>query len=559
MKARYNETPVQSPDYLPAFQTIFRSLLPVKDRIFDHFWANIKTSCYRIIVSVIIASFITCLGAFRADSANLSSVSVVPVDRIPYVSMVELAEAFRLKIDYNPLINSLTVKRGAKTLTLQNRSRFAQCNGATVNMMAPSCLVHGALYAPASTVLPLFSTLLNGSIRWDERVRAVITEGMTGSVRSVSFEERTQGTLIRIELAESLACKDTLQSINGQRWLHLRLEDGIFDPDSLTVMQPVGMVRSLRTFPGNGELIVSFLVSDDMENYDVTRGSRPHELLISLRRKRLNTIASLAEKPPEPVASIPVEPNVNGDLWVIDTIVIDPGHGGIDPGAVGPGGTQEKDVVLAIAKELKKIADKQKEVKVILTRDTDVFVPLHERARTALKSGKLFVSIHANATKSKNVSGIEVYFLSDAKTEDAKRVAERENAVIAFEDNPQQYAKMFDNNDISKELKEIQFDMVSNVFLKESQSMCSILLDTTVSSTRQENRGVKQAGFLVMRNTQAVMPSVLFEVGFISNPKEEKMLRLASHQKRIAASIYEAVILFKKGVERDLFTVSRSQ
>jgi N-acetylmuramoyl-L-alanine amidase len=512
-----------------------------------------------LIIRFLILSWLVFSSAVPAKSADLSSLSIVPLDRIPYVSMVELSEKFRLKIDCDPSLNSITVKRGPKSLVLYNRSSMAKCNGSIVNMIAPARMFHGALYAPVATVMPFFSELFPGALEWNEKAWTVVSKGMIGSIRSVSFEERTQGTLIRIGLSELLACSDTLQTYNNQRCLHLRLKDGVYDPDSLRVMAPAGMVRSVRTFPGNGELIISFLVSDDMESYDVNRGTSPEELLISLRRKRSITIASLAETPREAVTAIPIEPQVNGELWVIDTVVVDPGHGGQDPGAIGPGGTREKDVVLAIAKELKKIADRRKEIKVILTRDSDVFVPLHERARKAIKNGKLFISIHANATKNQYVSGIEVYFLSEAKTDDAKRVAERENAVIAFEDNPEQYAKLFDNDDITKELKEIQLGMVSSVFLKESQTMCSILLESSVTSTRQNNRGVKQAGFLVMNNTQAVMPSVLFEIGFISNPREEKLLRLASHQKRIASSIYDAIITFKKGVERDLFTVMRNQ
>ena len=148
---------------------------------------------------------------------------------------------------------------------------------------------------------------------------------------------------------------------------------------------------------------------------------------------------------------------------------------------------------------------------------------------------------------------MEVYFLSAAKTEDARAVAERENASIRYEENLEYYANQFNNSIIPDELKDSYLDMVSNVFIKESQDMCSILLDTTCSATRQQRRGVKQAGFYVMLGTQATMPSVLFEIGFISNPEEEKLLNRSSYQKRLAQAIYDTIIKFKQRHERDLF------
>ena len=236
-------------------------------------------------------------------------------------------------------------------------------------------------------------------------------------------------------------------------------------------------------------------------------------------------------------------------MWIIDTVVIDPGHGGKDGGAVGPGGTKEKDIVLKIAKELKKIIGERKEIKAILTRDRDVFVPLKQRSEIAYNAnGKLFISIHANAHPKKGVSGMEAYFLSAAKTESAQRVADLENASIKFEDNPEYY---YSNADI---LTKIRREMASNVYLKESQNICTLLLNNATSATKLSNRGVKQAGFYVMLGTQAIMPSVLFEIGYISNPNEEKILRRVSYQKRLAEAMYDAIIEFKKRAERDLIS-----
>lgn len=510
------------------------------------------------VIFLLIAHVFT--GASPAESSRLSSIKIVPFEKIPYVSVVELAHTFQLAIDYDPLAQSMTLKRGANSLTVHNRSRMARYNGSLVNLMAPSRLFHGALYAPVSTFITIFSGMIPGTLEWDDRKWTITSPGIIGSVRSITYDERIQGTLIRIGLTESLVISDTLNSNGSQKWLDVTLKDGVCYTDSLVSTPPSGMVRSVRTFRGNDGAVISFLVSNNMESYDIKKGKDNKEILISLRAKRSASHAAAVKESPGTTAWTPFKPLGKKDLWIIDTVVIDAGHGGKDPGAIGPKGTKEKDIVLSIAKEIKKIADKRGDVKVILTRDKDELVPLHRRATIAIESnGKLFVSIHANSARSKYASGMEVFFLSGAKTEDAKRVAELENKSIEFEDNPSMYSTLFADSDIPDEVKDTLFDIVSNVFLKDSQHMCAILLDSAVGATRQKYRGVKQAGFIVLNRTQASMPSVLFEIGFISNPNEEKLIRRASHRKRIAKAIYDAVIEFKKQAEHNLIKVSRSE
>ncbi|MBN1291716.1 MAG: N-acetylmuramoyl-L-alanine amidase [Candidatus Latescibacteria bacterium] len=514
-------------------------------------------------ISIVIALLILhveVIYSLPGKSKGLSSIRILPIDNKPYISCIELAEKFGLKIDYTPSTHSMTLSRGTKSLTIHNRSRFAYCNGSVQNLMAPAKLLQGALYAPAATLLPLFSELIPGTLEWNEKKWTIFSSDTVDSVKSITYDDRTQGTLIRINLTEPLNYSGKLQVIENQKWFQLYLENGVLFTDSYLTPSPSGMVQSVRTYSANNEAVIAFRVSDNIESFDIQKGTEPNEMLISLRERR--PIAQTTSQKPVTgdTAGAPLESFGDSDLWVIDTIVIDPGHGGKDSGAIGPNGTKEKEIVLAIARELKKIADKRGEVKTVLTRDEDVLVPLHERAAKAIKAnGKLFVSIHANAAQSQHASGMEVFFLSVARTEDAKRVAERENASINYEDNPTIYSTLYTNSNLPAGVRDTLIDMASNQFLKESQSMCAILLDNAISSTNQKYRGVKQAGFYVMKGTQASMPSVLFEIGFISNPEEEKMMRRASYQKRIAESIYDAIIEFKEQAERDIIKVTRNR
>ncbi len=231
----------------------------------------------------------------------------------------------------------------------------------------------------------------------------------------------------------------------------------------------------------------------------------------------------------------------------VQSVVIDPGHGGRDPGALGGGGLMEKDVVLGIALHLRDLIQEKTDMKVYMTRDDDTFIPLRKRTDFAnRKKADLFLSIHANAIggsekKRRNVRGYKMYFLSEAKNETDKRVAMRENAVVEFE-------KKTDRGDY---LQNILLDLTSNEYLEESQRMAICLegsFHQKLKKVRKLHRGVGQANFWVLNG--ALMPAVLVETAFISNPDEEKLLADEAFQKEIARSIFDAVCSFKQKYEQ---------
>lgn len=216
-------------------------------------------------------------------------------------------------------------------------------------------------------------------------------------------------------------------------------------------------------------------------------------------------------------------------------IVLDPGHGGEDTGAKGPSGAEEKNITLSVAL---KVAERLKEktgYRVLLTRTSDVFIPLEERTAFANRNrADIFISIHANAAFSRGASGIETFFLSMESTdEDARRVA-------AFENNSGSLVKT--GGDDGGDLNDILLDLVNTSAHHESSRLADVVHTSLCGATNKENRGVKQAPFTVL--VGATMPAVLVEVGFISNPNEEKWLSSKTDQTRIADSIAEGIIGF---------------
>ena len=222
--------------------------------------------------------------------------------------------------------------------------------------------------------------------------------------------------------------------------------------------------------------------------------------------------------------------------WEFKTIVIDAGHGGKDPGAVGYRGTKEKDIALDVAKRLEKKLVKNMNVKIIMTRDEDVFLRLSERTKIANESnGNLFISIHTNAAEDRRASGFETFLIGPNKNEAAVRVAARENAVLELEGST---GKKLTNEDL------IQATIAQSAFASKSEQFASMVQKEIKKRVQSKDRGVKQAGFYVLMG--ASMPNVLVELGFISNPSEEKKLRSPQYRDQLATAIYRAVEQYQK-------------
>jgi len=227
-------------------------------------------------------------------------------------------------------------------------------------------------------------------------------------------------------------------------------------------------------------------------------------------------------------------------------VVIDAGHGGHDGGATGKN-AKEKDIALSVAlKTGKYIKENLKDVEVIYTRKTDVFVELYRRAKIANEAkADLFISIHCNANPSTSPYGSETYVMGLHKSQANLAVAQLENKAILLEDD---YHVQYDGFDPSSPEGYIFFSMLQNAFLDQSLNLASMVQKHLREKVNMYNRGVKQAGFLVLYKT--TMPSVLIETGFISNLNDEKILVSDDGQNKLALAIYNAVKEYKQSVEK---------
>jgi N-acetylmuramoyl-L-alanine amidase len=228
-------------------------------------------------------------------------------------------------------------------------------------------------------------------------------------------------------------------------------------------------------------------------------------------------------------------------------VVLDPGHGGHDTGAVGPSGLLEKELTLDIARRVAPLLEEDLGLRVILTRSRDQFLALRERTALANRErAELFVSIHANAAPMASASGAETYFLSSEATDGAaRRAAEYENRVIALEGGG-------GSRDV---LRSILWDLVQSDFQQESSRAAEATQNQLDRALRLPNRGVKQAPFYVLGG--AAMPAILVEIGFISNPLEEQRLRDEGYRERIARALAAGLGAYKRGYDQRVGAVVR--
>jgi N-acetylmuramoyl-L-alanine amidase len=253
-----------------------------------------------------------------------------------------------------------------------------------------------------------------------------------------------------------------------------------------------------------------------------------------------------ADGPALPDAPDPSLPKTAGGGTVVaqaqpldfKTIVIDPGHGGKDPGAIGRTGVTEKDVVLDIGLRLRSLIQQRLGIKVIMTRDDDTFISLDDRTLIAnSKKADLFVSIHVNSHPQRRTRGVEIYHLGQSSDRHALAVAARENNVSM---------RSLDNLD--RTVKQILFDLGRDYNMEQSQDLAYFTRQSFQTTLEKRydytvvDHGVKRAPFYVLLNSN--MPSILAEVSFISNPTEEQLLRRNQYRQAIAESLFQGILAY---------------
>lgn len=335
--------------------------------------------------------------------------------------------------------------------------------------------------------------------------------------RPVRYWSTNAYTRVVVEASEEVRFKEFLlrETTGTPRRLYVDLYNCRIAPDFQdTIPIRDGLLRQVRAAQFDKDTVRVVLDTDSVDKYKIFSLENPFRVVIDvigdagLQKRIARQDPSPSTRQSDHVPTLAEQFGLE-----VGTIVIDPGHGGKDPGAISANGLQEKDVVLKVAKQVADLLKKETRYKVILTRNRDVFLPLEERTAIAnANEADLFISIHANSAPNKKAKGVETFFLSLATSREEMRAAARENATSA--------SKMSD-------LQTILADLMNNSKIEESARLAEYIQEQVVAGLTPrydvKNLGVKKAPFIVLIGAQ--MPAALTEIAFLSNREDEKRMK----------------------------------
>ncbi|MBZ0266015.1 N-acetylmuramoyl-L-alanine amidase, partial [bacterium] len=406
---------------------------------------------------------------------------------------------------------------------------FAQIGMELVHFPLPVFKDGVRLFVPGDVFLEVLTTSVPGNILVNENTHTLVHIPSSSDLVKVSNIGLPEDNTVRIQFTFTSPFKASLLEADEQQ-IALVVENARIRNVDLDSVDLGDRIISLEYDREGGRILIRArdiiqgvrLDGPDLGNsYTVNLFTGDEAEIEEWMRQQDETLTSLQE---------------DRDQWKIDKVVIDAGHGGEDPGAIGKGNNYEKKIVLQMAKRLQKTIENRLGIETVMTRSTDTFLKLNERTQIANRvGGKLFISIHCNSARDRRARGQETYFLAPAKSERALEVAKKENSVIQYEDSQDEYKNLTQENFIL-------LNMATSQFARESETFAYYIQRNLEKRTGLRNRGVDQAGFFVLYG--ASMPAVLVETGFISNPTEEKMLLDASFQEKVAEGICDAILEF---------------
>ena len=503
-----------------------------------------------------------------AINGKTEKVSYLPRKGLNYVSSKEIAHAISGNYFYNKDADKIEIKFSNNSLTYTARNQFVVFKNRITNektvyqIPVSTLLVNQDVLIPLEYSIPLLEKALDQKIDFDTRNKIISISGLKSPIAVNNSNENATGEIVEVKIPKkdtktnskydvySISIDEksngTLVVLQSQKKIKKYstslLEDKLIvfltgvsvDPSALSKVKPTGLIKSVKSKYVSGSIQLEFKLKPGFSTHDASEDIASNDIFISIHNDMLN-INSVKDFSAEK------------EKWKFDVVVIDAGHGGKDPGAIGITGVKEKDINLGIALKLGKlIKEKMPDVKVVYTRDDDRFIELYKRGKIANDAnGKLFVSIHCNSLGKKNSStrGFEVYLLRPGRTKEAIEIAEFENSVIKLEANPDKYKQLTDENFIL-------VSMAHSAYMRYSEKFSDVLNSNWGKYVKIPSRGIKQAGFYVL--VGASMPGVLVETGFLSNKQDEAILKSSSGQNDIANAIFNSIKSYRTHYEKEL-------
>lgn len=476
--------------------------------------------------SVLVVIVAVLAGSTVGWPAGVPRLPTVVHEGRPYVELDRLAASIQTRPDATPGSIRAYLRIPGHTVTLTRNWARVVVDDKPLVLDAPVRVRKGVWLVPDSFVDRVMPRLIASAAPSSPAPIAALPVSPAASVRLEEVRHRSYPSFTRVVLETSDPVSYQVESEDGARDARIRVSG--LAGDARTVNIRDGFVETVRLERSRGDAVVRVSFDGTAGELRASRLSDPHRLLLDFMRP----------------GGGPADRDARATTGPLKVMVIDAGHGGHDPGATGPTGLMEKELVLDVTKRVARLVGDQLGIKVLLSRDGDHFVTLKDRTSFANRAqADVFVSIHANAHREAASEGVETYFLSSEATDNAARqVAALENSVVQLE-KPAGGGR----GDL---VKTILWDLAQSEFQEESSRLAEVVQDSMTRSLRIPSRGVKQAGFYVLGG--AAMPAILIEIGFVTNPREERKLREVRYRDEIARAIAAALAEYKRAWDQRL-------
>ena len=448
-----------------------------------------------------------------------------------FISIIDISKILAKR---DPYINSERKKMvlyiGDNRIKVSSGSSYILVDEKVYQMPIYPIWQDNDIFIPAEYFFDILKRTTLPGISYDSSLMVLNLDILEFSITGVNITQKANGTILRINTKKIFPEGSISSFFHENGWFYITIADALVDTTEIRRSDTRGVIQRVAADQLGKTAQLAFQIRSKVESHELYQSRDQNEIVVSLRTPMDNSVSRI---------------NKVKDRWKLDTIVLDAGHGGKDPGTLGRRGTKEKDIALDITKRVGLLLEKNTKLKVIYTRREDVFIPIWERTKIANEAnGKMFLSIHLNGNPNKTAYGFETYLLRPGKTEDAIEVAHRENEVIKLEDRSENKYRDLSGENL------IIATMAQSVYMKESEELAAMIQEEMSKKVKSKNRGVKQAGFHVL--IDASMPNVLIEAGFLTNANEERNLRKSNYRQIIANSIYRAIVKFRYSREQYL-------
>lgn len=442
-----------------------------------------------------------------------------------YLRSATVATVLKAARFWDGSLRRLSIKIGSRDFILMGNSRLVVTPGGEALLPVAVMDYDGDLWLPMALIETVMGPQIQEKVTWDSVALRLELGSADYNITGLTVERLGRSTAVHIQCSTPLGYRARSPQPGV---VEIKIYGGEVNTARVARSSQRGLVISARSRQHTDYAIVKINIDDLVGHFRTYTAAGGTEIVLVLEEEQVSAL-------PTPVPH--GHANVNIEQGLVDmtntirvrTVVIDPGHGGHDAGAVSSRGILEKNVNLGVAKELQRYLRRESDLEVVLTRERDEYLELADRAEIANRNGgDLFLSLHCNSWFNDGAQGFETFFLSPAKSDWAKSVEAAENSA-------------------GQEPGDVEFivwELVQNRFISSSSQLAEVLQKDVCEELNLNNRGVRQAGFRVL--VGAYMPAVLVELGFLTNATEEKRLGDSSYQRRMARALGDAVLEYSR-------------